>query len=276
MMLQKSASAGSASRNPNWASAWLSMSLQGAFFSSSAPAAPCVNMRPDQPRSNGWNSTPVIRFASMTARPCLSSRWRRAIASWCITGAGREVPETELSDTLSFCKPEDRLYAGQVDENSAFELRLEALRRRHQIRHSPVRGLIGSRIELIPHQLYIAHEVAGRVLPRVLLADEVGLGKTIEACLVLHRLHRSGRAGRILILVPEPLVHQWFVELLRRFNLLVSIFDEERCTAIEAGEPGANPFLDDQVILCPLSLLSQSATRGEQAARGGMGSHRRR
>lgn len=192
---------------------------------------------------------------------------REGIFVYC--GAGKEVPETELSDTLSFCKPEERLFAGQVDENSAFELRLEALRRRHQIRHSPVRGLIGARIELIPHQLYIAHEVAGRVLPRVLLADEVGLGKTIEACLILHRLHRSGRAGRILILVPEPLVHQWFVELLRRFNLMVSIFDEERCTAIEAGEPGANPFLDDQVILCPLSLVSQNPKRGEQAVAAG-------
>lgn len=184
-------------------------------------------------------------------------------------GGGRSVPETELSDTLSFSKPEERLLAGQVDENSTFDLRYEALRRRHQIRHSPVRGLIGARIDLIPHQLYIAHEVAGRVLPRVLLADEVGLGKTIEACLVLHRLYRSGRVGRILILVPDSLVHQWFVELLRRFNLLVSIFDEERCDAIETGDPGANPFLDDQIVLCPLSLLAKNAERGRQAIDAG-------
>jgi ATP-dependent helicase HepA len=47
-------------------------------------------------------------------------------------------------------------------------------------------------------------------------ADEVGLGKTIEACLIVHRLLLSGRAERVLILVPEHLVHQWFVELLRR------------------------------------------------------------
>lgn len=181
----------------------------------------------------------------------------------------RELPETELSDTLSFSKPEERLLAGQVDENAAFDLRHESHRRRHQIRNSPVRGLAGARIDLIPHQLYIAQEVASRALPRVLLADEVGLGKTIEACLVLHRLHRSGRAGRILILVPEPLVHQWFVELLRRFNLLVSIFDEERCRSIEAGEPGANPFLDDQVILCPLPLVSRDEKRARQAVDAG-------
>ncbi len=180
---------------------------------------------------------------------------------------GRKVPETDLSDTLSFSKPEERLVAGQVDEPRDFDLRLECLRRRHQIRHSPVRGFIGARIDLIPHQLSVAHEVASRLLPRVLLADEVGLGKTIEASLVVHRLFRSGRAGRILILVPEPLVHQWFVELLRRFSLRVSIFDEERCRAIEAG--GGNPFLDDQLILCPLSLLAAEPKRASQAAEAG-------
>jgi len=181
----------------------------------------------------------------------------------------REIPETELSDTLTFSKPEDRLFIGQVDDNRTFALRHESLRRRHQIRHTPVRGFLGARITLIPHQLYIAREVAQRVLPRVLLADEVGLGKTIEACLVLHRLHRSGRAGRILILVPEPLVHQWFVELLRRFNLLVSIFDEERCLAIESGDVGSNPFLDEQLVLCPISLIAENAARGAQVVEAG-------
>lgn len=184
-------------------------------------------------------------------------------------GGGREVPETDLSDTLGFSKPEERLFVGQVDEPAVFDLRLECLRRRHQIRQAPVHGFLGARIDLIPHQLHIANEVASRLLPRVLLADEVGLGKTIEACLVVHRLFRSGRAKRILILVPEPLVHQWFVELLRRFHLQFSIFDEDRCRAIESGDPEANPFLDDQVILCPIGLLAGDANRGDQAAAAG-------
>ena len=184
-------------------------------------------------------------------------------------GGGREVPETDLSDTLSFSKPEERLFIGQVDENAVFDLRHEALRRRHRIRQSPVRGLVGGRIELIEHQLFVAHEVAGRVLPRVLLADEVGLGKTIEACLIAHRLYRSGRVQRLLILVPEPLVHQWFIELMRRFNLRPAIFDEERCAAIEANQPEQNPFLDDQLILCPVGLLSQHENRARQAAEAG-------
>ncbi|MFV0337437.1 MAG: RNA polymerase-associated protein RapA [Chthoniobacterales bacterium] len=177
---------------------------------------------------------------------------------------GVEFPETELSDFLSFSKPEDRLFAGHTDDNRSFDLRFEALQHRHEIRHAPLHGFLGGRMDLIPHQIYIAQEVASRLLPRVLLADEVGLGKTVEACLILHRLYRCGRAGRILILVPEPLVHQWFVELLRRFNLLVSIFDEERCKSIEAGEKDSNPFLDDQIILCPLSLVSENEKRARQ------------
>jgi ATP-dependent helicase HepA len=182
--------------------------------------------------------------------------------------ADGEVPESELPGAMSFSKPEDRLRAGRVDEDALFKLRLEALLRRAKMRQSPVRGFCGARVDLLPHQMYIAAEVSSRLAPRVLLADEVGLGKTIEAALILHRLHLTGRASRVLILVPEPLVHQWFVELLRRFNLLFSIFDEERCESIERGE-GANPFLDSQLVLCSVDWLAGSELRTGQAVAAG-------
>ncbi|MEQ1861004.1 MAG: helicase-related protein [Chthoniobacteraceae bacterium] len=171
----------------------------------------------------------------------------------------REVAEAELSDTISFSTPEERLLVGQTDELQSFELRVEALQRRCAMRKSPVRGYVGGRVDLLPHQMFIAGEVASRLVPRVLLADEVGLGKTIEAGLILHRLHLTGRAARVLIVVPEPLVHQWFIELLRRFNLLFSIFDAERCEAIAQGDAAVNPFLDSQLVLCGLNLLTDSA-----------------
>ena len=184
-------------------------------------------------------------------------------------GASRQVSEAELSDTISFSKPEDRLLAGQVDEPRDFDLRVEALKRRAALRRSTVRGFCGGRVDLLPHQMYIASEVSSRLVPRVLLADEVGLGKTIEASLILHRLHLTGRAERVLILVPEPLVNQWFVELFRRFHLLFAIFDEMRCDSIETNEENGNPFLDSQLVLCSTAFLAGSPERARQAAEAG-------
>ena len=179
-------------------------------------------------------------------------------------GGGRELVESELAEGLSPSLPEQRLRAGRVDPPTAFDLRIEALRRRAEMRRAPTRGLVGGRIALLPHQLYIAEEVSSRRAPRVLLADEVGLGKTIEAGLILHRLLQTGRASRALVLVPPSLVPQWLVELLRRFQLWFRIFDEERCAAIERSRPLYNPFLDEQLVLAGLDLFERSAGRREQ------------
>lgn len=181
---------------------------------------------------------------------------------------GEAIPESRLSDTSGAHSPGDRLLAGQVDTSRVFDLRCEALELQHRRRKSPVRGFIGGRMDLIPHQLYIAREVTDRIAPRVLLADEVGLGKTIEACLIIHRLLGTGRASRVLVVVPEPLVHQWFVELLRRFNLWFHIYDEERCDAIEGSEAGVNPFHDEQWVLCALPLLLDPRRRTQATEAG--------
>ena len=175
-----------------------------------------------------------------------------------------EILESTLGANMADRGPEERLVDGQATESSLFDLRLNSLKAMFEWRRSPVRGLYGGKMDLIPHQLYIAHEVSNRQSPRVLLADEVGLGKTIEACLILNRLLTCGRANRVLILVPGSLVHQWFVELLRRFNHWFNIFDEERCLSIESGQECTNPFEDDQLILADIDWLSQSPKRVNQ------------
>jgi ATP-dependent helicase HepA len=184
-------------------------------------------------------------------------------------GADRQLPEAQLGDRINLRGPQERLFAGSFDPSADFELRRRTLELLHRSRKSPVRGFLGGRIDLIPHQLYIAHEVARRHAPRVMLSDEVGLGKTIEAGLILHRLLLTGRANRVLVLVPESLVHQWFVEMLRRFNVWLHIFDEERCASIEAGEAGANPFLDDQLLLTSIQFLARDERRTAQAVAAG-------
>ncbi|ACN17108.1 RapA [Desulforapulum autotrophicum HRM2] len=184
-------------------------------------------------------------------------------------GAGECVPEQDLADTMSLSAPRDRLWAGIFDPADTFDLRFEANRLRHAHETSPAMGFMGGRVDLIPHQFYIAGEVSNRYLPRILLADETGLGKTIEACLVLHRLLLSERISRVLILVPESLVHQWFIELYRRFNLVFRIFDPELCRELERSEPGQNPFFSEQLVICCLDGMAADETSRIQLVQAG-------
>ena len=184
-------------------------------------------------------------------------------------GGQHRIREDAISDITSVSSPAERLLAGQADPSEVFDLRLRTLKAQSHFRQSPVRGYLGGRIDLIPHQFYILDEVSNRQIPRILLADEVGLGKTIEACLILQRLLATGRAKRALILVPESLVHQWFVELLRRFNLWFTIFDEGRCLACEESEPEKNPFSSAQLGLASVAFLAGNDTRREQVVEAG-------
>ncbi len=74
-------------------------------------------------------------------------------------------------------------------------------------------------VEHLPYQIETVREALRRFRGRVLLADEVGLGKTIEACLLLREYLLRGLARRVLILVPNPLVTQWHDELEGKFGL---------------------------------------------------------
>jgi ATP-dependent helicase HepA len=171
--------------------------------------------------------------------------------------------ETFLDHFIKFNKPQDRLFAGQVDRFDRYTLRFQTWQHQFARQQSHLKGLIGQRASLIPHQLYIADEVGKRFAPRVLLSDEVGLGKTIEAGMILHQQLLTGRANRVLIVVPESLQHQWLVEMLRRFNLHFSIFDEERCDEAFADSP--NVFETEQLVLVSLEFITKKRRWFEQA-----------
>jgi ATP-dependent helicase HepA len=139
--------------------------------------------------------------------------------NWYIGAEGSELCESEVSPKFTLQRPMERFLAGHWDSLKAFSLRRRTLDYYYQNLRAPSRGMIGPRVQLLPHQVYVTHEICRRGLPRALLADEVGLGKTIEAAFIMHRLLATERIRRVLIIVPESLVNQWFVELFRRFNL---------------------------------------------------------
>ena len=176
-----------------------------------------------------------------------------------------QIDEMELNHHIQFNKPQDRLFTGQFDPTAWYRLRYQTWQRQQQHQQSAVKGLQGARASLIPHQLYIAEQAANRAAPRVMLADEVGLGKTIEAGLIIQHRLINGLSKRILILVPDSLLHQWLVEMRRRFNLRFSIFDESRCLVSD----GDNPFQTEQLILCSQRFFSDSPHRQQQALDAG-------
>lgn len=194
----------------------------------------------------------------------------------CVDDSGQQVrlSEGKLSNFLKLNHPLQRLLNGQVDKNKWFEVRARTQKIASLLTQSSMQGLTGCRTSLIDHQMYIAHEVASRFAPRVLLADEVGLGKTIEAGLIMHQQLLNERANRVLIVVPESLLHQWLVEMMRRFNLLFSVFDEERCAALDGTDEEhiedalENPFHSEQLVLCSLEFLVNNPQRFDQSLEG--------
>ena len=167
-----------------------------------------------------------------------------------VVGESNHVDERELSDAIRFNKPEERLFNGNVDTSTLFNLRFKTLWNKNRLTQSPVRGFVGGRMALLPHQFFVAYQIADRPIPRVLLADEVGLGKTIEAGLALHHLILNERVKRALIVVPDSLVYQWFVEMLRKFNLSFTTLNQETHL-----EPETNPFLDNDFVIVNIGLL---------------------
>ena len=170
----------------------------------------------------------------------------------------KQLFEYELSSVLAVDMPFSKLLSGLSGTSAKFDLRYRIRSAQGAYRKSPARGFLGGQVDLIPHQFYIAGEVSGRYFPRVLLSDETGLGKTIEAGLILHRLLVTSQMSRVLIIVPDALVHQWFIELYRKFSLIFRIFDEDYLTGAAATEPDMNPFLLDQQGICSESFISAS------------------
>ena len=190
---------------------------------------------------------------------------------------GREIKEADLT-AKQMARPSDlfrsltRIGAGSKSDilsedvsSKAFERRRRAMELSCMWKSSPVRGMIGPRLDMIPHQYYLCYRAcSSSTLPRLMLSDEVGLGKTIEAGMIWHALNARGRVNRTLIIVPETLKHQWMIEMKRRFNQLFTLVDEGYIRGlfigVEKGAPKPNPFLQSNNIIVAIDfLMSQPA-----------------
>src|SRR5207302_8126890 len=169
--------------------------------------------------------------------------------------------------------PAEQLASGRWGTAEDVHLRSETVRLDLERRADALGALFASRVYVKPHQVSVAHQVLSAPQPRFVLADEVGLGKTIEAGLVLSGLLHAGLVKRCLVVAPSHLTVQWLAELFHKFNLLFTLMDPDR--ARDAREQGADPdapgspWERHNLVVTSLEWLSRSPREAEEAAQAG-------
>ena len=165
----------------------------------------------------------------------------------------------------------DRLAAGTIDDTDDFLTRLDIL---HLLAVREAGGLgsfLGGRVRLFPHQLYVAERATTRMPVRWLLADEVGLGKTIEAALIMNRLLHRQEIDRCLVVAPEALTVQWLGELWRKYHQVFTLLDAARLTDVERDfGAGFNPFDVHRRAVIALEMLVDRPQLTMQAVKAGI------
>jgi ATP-dependent helicase HepA len=179
-------------------------------------------------------------------------------------GGEDELPETELRalppkpDLLAMLKE------GRAADAKNFLLRRTALRLDDERRNDALGALLASRVMVKPHQVGVVQRVLTSRRPRFVLADEVGLGKTIEAGMIFSALRLAGLARRVLIVAPSHLTVQWLVELFHKFNQLFTLMDTERYEQSLDENPTVSPWARFDHVITSLELLQRSEQhRGE-------------
>ncbi|MFX1479896.1 MAG: SNF2-related protein [Promethearchaeota archaeon] len=123
-----------------------------------------------------------------------------------------------------------------------------------------IKCITNSRLSLMPHQINVTHRLAEEHFPRIILADEVGLGKTIEAGIYIKEMMARNLAERILIVVPASLVQQWKFELENKFHIRFTIYDGRKVKELrrngyyKSTNVLQNPFYYDNLIICSLQF----------------------
>ena len=140
--------------------------------------------------------------------------------------------------------PIERLRAGELHTARSTNLRVAAHRLQYAYQHDALSTLSNSRVEIKPHQVGVIHRVANSYPHRFILADEVGLGKTIEAGLLIRELRARDVARRVLILAPSGLVGQWQQELKTKFNLTFAQYTSDSVRFLASEHPNENVSLD--------------------------------
>ena len=192
--------------------------------------------------------------------------------------AGRVIYDLTLPDGSVRSVPEDSLRPARVTDPRAFlrtgearspfnmNLRIAATRLLFQHQFDDFSSLSNSRVEIKPHQVGVLHRVAGAYPHRFLLADEVGLGKTIEAGLVIKELKARGVAERVLVLAPSGIVSQWQFELKSKFSEVFAVYNKATISYLQNKHPDENVWTLENNVICSSTFAAWDDRRREDIA----------
>jgi len=181
-------------------------------------------------------------------------------------GEEDEMPESELRAQAPRPDLLSTLREGRVGDAKNFLLRRRALVLDDERRCDALGALLASRVMVKPHQVGVVQRVLSARRPRFVLADEVGLGKTIEAGMIFSALRLNGLANRVLVVAPAHLTVQWLAELFHKFNQLFTLMDSDRYASSLKEQPDRSPWARFDKAVTSLELLSRTDEYLAQAA----------
>ena len=161
--------------------------------------------------------------------------------------------------------PIERFRNGYIGRASEFNLKSVAADLWTEHLHNELVSLDHARVDLKPHQVGVVHRVISEYPHRFLLCDEVGLGKTIEAAMVIKELKARKQASRILILVPSSLQLQWQFELKTKFNEVFAIYNRDTVRFLK-NQGESHPWSAADQIIVSHSWAAYDERRREEIA----------
>jgi len=150
----------------------------------------------------------------------------------------------------------EKLKNSEIKPDCKFSLKTESYLLQLAYSYNKILSLSNSRTRILAHQVESTHKIVGALKQRFLLADEVGLGKTIEAGLVIKEMIYRKNYKRIIIIAPASLLFQWQQEMHSKFNEEFVIMDRAKLIAAQkqVGKKG-NPWNLHDKIICSLDFI---------------------
>ncbi|MBN2156171.1 MAG: DEAD/DEAH box helicase family protein [Candidatus Lokiarchaeota archaeon] len=177
-------------------------------------------------------------------------------------GRTKNFPENGIIERVH--SPIESYLKNLPSDPTIFALRYFARLLYNTYTSSDLKFISNSRLNLLPHQVYIAHQLVMQYSPRYILADEVGLGKTIEAGIFVKEMISRNLAKKVLIVSPANLVNQWIFEFQNKFSIRLERFDSQFVRKLDRCDHPHVLYRTDTHLEYPFVITSLQFARMER------------